>query len=1025
MVYVDKIYEADKKAINHQFATKILYLMDDLRLNANEKNSRRWIWELLQNAKDVSYENNKVSVRINLDKTKKILEFSHNGKPFTSENITFLLKQVSTKERTKNGENKETGKFGTGFLTTHLLSEIVVINGILKEPDEPYKQVEIKLDRSGRDIDTIIKSVEASFSQLKKIDTSPSVEDFNPNKLNTVFTYDLDERGIEIAEQGLEDLLNNIIFTLTLLPEIKSIYIENLNTKFELEREVIKLSENIAINTVIEQTGDKRNEYKILTIAKHNVTLALQIEEIQNKIFIKEIKNTIPKLFCHFPLIGTESFPFPFIINSPYFNPTDPRNGVYLKDSNEEKIIENVTIMSIALELYCDLLNYASKHNWGKMYLFASSINSSIHEDWLSNEWLKKNITDPIKNKLLNTPIVDTLKGDRISILDEIGKTKVWFPSHNNLKIRSKIWEISSCWIPEKLPVQEEIDNWYQVMWSDKYNLTLKVLTSSLQERKNIDYLASELIDIAAFDWINLYFEILNEEGKFINEIIGDKFAVIPNQKGHFKKRTELNYDEEIDEELKNVLDILGEDYRERLLNRKIHVGDQILLSSKNQKDAINKINEIISYDINLEACFYTVSLFNFEDEFPKIRNDIYDFSKDIFKDKIHDKSEILNWSLDIWENIDKIVIEYLVNEISNYKNIETLSEVLNTDQISTLKWLNNFVSFLNENQYDYHVNNGDKPILPNQNGVFHIKDNLFLDDGTTEDFLKDILRELGLDIRENLLSKEIFLKLPENRTKNQTNIAEDITKLIIELNRDASEDEDIKQVHKKILIWFKDNQDLAKELFPELYKNKHKLYDDTEIAESMEKAIKYDEIMDKYDIQDFNSLERILEVKLSQIEENQEYKQNLTEEILIQLGIFSQTELDAAFSNKLFSDNFIHLSEKDRIKFEFVQKIINRSIKKVFEHLETKSEYDVSDPEEISKTIFSVTKNGEDIYLIIRPADYDQVIIYYDSEKDILDYEKDCELWIADEKSPPQKITFGKMLKITGLNRIPLKKII
>lgn len=37
MVYVDKIYEADKKAINHQFATKILYLMDDLRLNANEK----------------------------------------------------------------------------------------------------------------------------------------------------------------------------------------------------------------------------------------------------------------------------------------------------------------------------------------------------------------------------------------------------------------------------------------------------------------------------------------------------------------------------------------------------------------------------------------------------------------------------------------------------------------------------------------------------------------------------------------------------------------------------------------------------------------------------------------------------------------------------------------------------------------------------------------------------------------------------------------------------------------------------
>ena len=40
----------------------------------------------------------------------------------------------------------------------------------------------------------------------------------------------------------------------------------------------------------------------------------------------------------------------------------------------------------------------------------------------------------------------------------------------------------------------------------------------------------------------------------------------------------------------------------------------------------------------------------------------------------------------------------------------------------------------------------------------------------------------------------------------------------------------------------------------------------------------------------------------------------------------------------------------------------------------------------------------------------------------DILDYSMDWELWVEDGKKKPQKITFGKMIKLTGLNRIPLK---
>ncbi|WP_394189392.1 sacsin N-terminal ATP-binding-like domain-containing protein [Paenisporosarcina quisquiliarum] len=1028
MAYSEKIFEAQKKALNQGIATKILDLMDKLRLNSNNKDSKRWIWELLQNAKDVSNENNKVKVKLNLDIIQKVLEFSHNGKPFNSENITFLIEQVSTKDRKFNESSKlnTIGKFGTGFLTTHLLSEIVSISGVLKETDEPYKKIDLVIDRSGRDIDSIIQSVEHSIEQLHSIDSSPNIEDYDSNELNTKFTYKLNDKGIKVAEQGIMDLLNNIIFTLVFLPEIESLYIENKNIKYELKKEIQTINEFISLHTIIETNNSFIKEHKIISINKNNVTVAVQIEEIQNRIFIKKFSKSVPKLFCHFPLIGTESFPFPFIINSPNFNPTEPRDGVYLTDIDEDKIIENKLILSIAQELYYELLIKASEQNWGNMHLFADNLNLQINEDWLSIDWIKKNILNPIKNKLIHTPIVDTHLGQRVSILDEEGKLKIWFPAHKDSKIRNKIWKLCSYWIPEKLPVQKDIDNWYSVLWTDYKNLTLNKISENLEKTVNVNNLESILSTIDVYEWINCYFNLLNEEENFIEEIIGDKYSVIPNQNGIFKNRTDLNLDKNIDEELKNVLAILGEDYREKLLHKKIFTGDKIQYSSKEQKDVINKINELISNSKNKEACFYMISLFSIDESFPKEREEIYNFCRAIFKDQIQDKKKIMHWSIEIWESVDKIVIENLVTEISNKENLDILSEKLQTYRVDTLKWLNDLISFLNENDYGYLVNDKEIPILPNQNGVFLIKDDLFLDDGTTDNTLKDISKDLGIDIRKDLLCVEIFLDLPDSRTLSQKDIADEISKSVKELYRDPLVSEETKKTFRKLLLWFNENKEEAIEFFSDLYKNKYKLYDDTEIAENMEKSIKYDEIMDKFNIKDYKSLENILENKIySEDYPGKGIKQELTEDMLVQMGISSLSELQIAFKDKVFSDNFIHISNKDLFKFEYVQKIIDRSIDNVFKYLESKSEYNIKDCEQIAKTIYSVTKNGEEIYIIIRPSDYDQIIIYYDSEKDLLDYEKDCELWVDNGDSSPQKITFGKILKITGINKIPLRKIV
>ena len=110
--------------------------------------------------------------------------------------------------------------------------------------------------------------------------------------------------------------------------------------------------------------------------------------------------------------------------------------------------------------------------------------------------------------------------------------------------------------------------------------------------------------------------------------------------------------------------------------------------------------------------------------------------------------------------------------------------------------------------------------------------------------------------------------------------------------------------------------------------------------------------------------------------------------------------------------------------EFEYVKNILERAKNTIFDYLATLEEYDVSEPVEVTNTIFIIKKYGKEMVLITRPSDYGQVILYYGAEKDTLDFEKDYELWVEDGIEKPQQITFGKMLKLTGINRIPLRKV-
>jgi hypothetical protein len=62
------------------------------------------------------------------------------------------------------------------------------------------------------------------------------------------------------------------------------------------------------------------------------------------------------------------------------------------------------------------------------------------------------------------------------------------------------------------------------------------------------------------------------------------------------------------------------------------------------------------------------------------------------------------------------------------------------------------------------------------------------------------------------------------------------------------------------------------------------------------------------------------------------------------------------------------------------------------------------------------VKKDGREVTIVVRPAYDGTVIIYYQSERDVLDHE----LWV-DTGDDVRRITFGHILKTTDIRRFPV----
>jgi hypothetical protein len=600
--YKEKFSASEHKAHNRFIATKIHQEMSKLRagVEASPTTPKRWVWELVQNAKDVNIDG-KVRVRIeaDLDDTNAHVTFSHNGGTFSTENIRFLIEQVSSKDRTidNTGRPTTTGRFGTGFLTTHLLSETVLVNGVVKEEGLTERKFELSLDRSGGDLESIIDAVEAAKDSVQDLDDRPAFNEYTHGNFNTSFRYKLsDEIGKKVARAGLKDLDICLPFTLAFVRELESVEYPNHLVRlqaFEDERADGKV-QFLSVTTTNSQ-GDAET-CSIAILSEALTTIAIPVERTADGVRIVPLGSEVPRLFCDFPLLGTEAFPFPVIINNPTFNPTEPRDGVFLT-KNERCATQsdhNRAIIKEALALYLVLLDHASANTWQNLHILASGKPMPAFA-WADQNWYNMEILKPMQTSLLRAKIVRTAGNNMASIQAPEGN--IWFPSGPNKEVRQRIWGCCKEWFPNQLPALSDVEAWHEIIWQDCYKLTLDQIAAFIEHHGTIDVLAGQLsAKVKIYHWLNDFYATLKMSEPDFQGVVA-KRRIFPNQNGTFRKKSDLSRDAgDIDPELLDILKLLGSDLRDHLLASEIDADFEDL----SQKDGSFVVNQITASVSNL-----------------------------------------------------------------------------------------------------------------------------------------------------------------------------------------------------------------------------------------------------------------------------------------------------------------------------------------------------------------------------------------------------------------------------------------
>ena len=522
----------------------------------------RWIWELLQNARDASKASNTLIASINYRPGE--LVFLHNGCGFKEKEIGHLIFHGSTKTE----DEGKIGQYGSGFLTTHLLSWAIDVSGQLDDG----RWFDFCLERKPDSEVALRESMDEAWNNFNPSSSPIHNADFTTDDgFTTRFAYPIRTEGAQKAvEEGIAMLRECAPFVVVFNSEFSGINI-NIDATDCSEELCFKVLERDPLEASgIEQitVAESNSEVKKYLLAEGDKASVTVLNSGSSECLPVE---AIPRLFLGFPLVGTKSFSFPAVINSFGFSVTPDREGVWLAKDGDEATLENRNIIEEACVLLVDLIKYAASSGWHHIHQWVK-VSPIENPNWLDANWLRDCIRDNLIEKMRQTLMVLNTDGNPID------PEQVKLPFAGSQTSIEDLWDLFKDikGQPELLPKREEATGWCDAIknWADVYQ---DEPISLFSEVSNGPKLASFIEDhcdrledlqdllreeISAVEWLNRLHSFFNENG--LREEVLD-YPIVIDQAGFLDRLPALHRDPGIDDELKEIAEKLDWSIRLKL----------------------------------------------------------------------------------------------------------------------------------------------------------------------------------------------------------------------------------------------------------------------------------------------------------------------------------------------------------------------------------------------------------------------------------------------------------------------------
>jgi len=526
MALSDRFKDKITQSALEKDARDIYLEIKDLLNKNDEISKKRWVWELVQNACDNETETG-IDIEVEfIENDNPYLEFRHNGRAFTEDDVIDLITQSSRKSLDKKDQNSSVGMYGTGFLSTHFLSTKVQISSTLTIDKEIKKPFEILLDRSG-DVNDILTSI---TNVLELVDTASSQSSkTNDHSGQTIFKYPLTDDSIEIARIGLSSLERLIVNVFAFFPRLNSVKILH-NSLSYWRNSTVQEGDFITID-VVKKDRDEESVIQVIKCQNGGLEGILKVDKESKKLI--GIEPDAPRLYRYFPLIGSETFYCPIIINSHDFYPNKDRDGIAISTAQTDSVRRNKEVITNLPQIYSSLISYCLEKQFENTFHLADFPGKKNLED-IDSDWFKP-IEEDLHDIILTVAVVRNTDNKFGKIKDETGRIASIIPWIDSKENREHFWKACNK-TNLSLVHHDDFEEWVKraniIGWSTKLPLILKWIAS----KKNLEDLKTSITSEETLQFLQMMIDLTKEtEPELLNE-----HAFIPVRDGTLKKKNEV-----------------------------------------------------------------------------------------------------------------------------------------------------------------------------------------------------------------------------------------------------------------------------------------------------------------------------------------------------------------------------------------------------------------------------------------------------------------------------------------------------